>query len=347
MLQAHTLNRKAFDLFNSATIKVATYYRTLDSAILDRALADLNKSIEFDPDYFQPLNYKGIVFDLKGSPSQAINEFNSIYNQKLSEGLRPEVEYNRAVANYHLYHEPNMIAAIAELSSVINNPSNNIRILALAKASLAQAYGMMVLHAQKHGEEKVLKYFNLTVSSATEAIKFIEKHKHDFDKSFFNNAIWIAYNAEGIGLMFLDDLKLDPLTGKNEKIKENLTSAVARFKKGMGYSSPNWALTCNRASANMRLGHLYKKEGKPEKSAEYFGKAIELLNEVINHQRPNYDFALYELGRIYRFQSDMEKAITLFERAKIAGGDNPNISKEILDQNIERARSGHTDFIIA
>ena len=72
MLQSQTLNRQAFELFNSATIKVANYYNSLDSDILDQALADLNRSIQLDSNYFQPLNYKGIIFDMKGLSMEAI-----------------------------------------------------------------------------------------------------------------------------------------------------------------------------------------------------------------------------------------------------------------------------------
>ena len=108
---------------------------------------------------------------------EAIKEFNTIYSENLSERLRLEVSYNRAIANYHLYLEPNILAAITELSKLAEADTDNIKLKVLAIASLAQSYGMMVLHSQKSGEAKTNEFFESANLNAKKAISLVNLQK--------------------------------------------------------------------------------------------------------------------------------------------------------------------------
>jgi tetratricopeptide (TPR) repeat protein len=347
MLQAQTLNRKAFDFFNSATMKVANYYLTLDSRILDLAISDLDQSIKLDPQYFQPLNYKGIIYDIKGLPKKALEAFDEIQPSDLSGDLRLEVDYNKAVANYHLYHEPNIQAAITELTKLTQVPTGNLKLTALANAALAQSYGMMVLHSQQKGQTIRDQYVALADSTAENTIKFIYSNQKALGAQFVNNAIWIAYNAEGISLMYRDDHKRDAVQPEEEQyFSENLNKAAALFDQALTFSPNNWAVKCNVGSVNMRLGHLYIKLNDIAKAKTYFIKATAILTEVVEKVRINYDFAFYEMGRIERFQQNKTKALAYFEKAITAGGANKNVDEERINKNITLTEGNLITFIV-
>jgi len=347
MLQAQTLNRKAFDFFNSATMKVANYYLTLDTGVLDLAISDLDQSIKLDPSYFQPLNYKGIIYDIKGLPKKALEAFDEIQPSDLSGDLRLEVAYNKAVANYHLYHEPNILTAITELKKLTQVPTSNLKLTALSNAALAQSYGMMVLHSQQKGQAIIDQYVSFADSTAENTIKFINSNQKVLGDEFVNNSIWIAYNAQGISLMYRDDHKRDAVQPEEEQcFLENLNKAAELFDQALTFSPKNWAVKCNVGSVNMRLGHLYIKLNNTVKAKTYFLKATEVLTEVVEKIRINYDFAFYEMGRIERFQQNKTEALAYFKQAIAAGGVNKNVNEERVNKNIKLTEGNLITFIV-
>jgi tetratricopeptide (TPR) repeat protein len=206
---------------------------------------------------------------------------------------------------------------------------------------------MMVLHSQQKGQALIDQYVNLADSTAEHTIKFINRNLKALGDQFVNNSIWIAYNAKGISLMYRDDHKRDAVQPEEEKyLSENLNKAAVLFDKALTFSPNNWAVKCNVGSVNMRLGHLYIKLNNLAKAKTYFSNATEVLTEVVEKIRINYDFAFYEMGRIERFQQNSALALAYFEKAKIAGGANKNVSEERIDKNIVLAEGNAITFIV-
>src|SRR5579863_1082433 len=207
MLTLDTLNRKAFDYYNSAIRKVDGYNKTLDPNLLDAAVADLDTSIQADRNFFRAANYKGIVFDLMGKSTEAIQQFDAIVPET-PDTFKGEVWYNTAVSNYHLYSETHVTAAVTLLDSVIAQYSGNIRLRLLAEASRAQCKGMLVFHASRAGDLKRVTDLKGDADSKADEV-LAEASKAEVKKALgadlINEISWIAHNAKGIAAMFRDD----------------------------------------------------------------------------------------------------------------------------------------------
>lgn len=338
MLQLQTSNRKAFEYYHAAMLKVADYYQTLNSAMLDQALQYVDRSLEFDPNYFEPLNFKGILFDMKGMFREAVEMYTRI-SSVTTGSMQTEVIYNRAVANYHLYQLENIKASIADLSDLINSNAADPRQEALIYAALGQAYAMMVHHEQKKYVNDVEKYATMASTAADESLKIITKNSA-FETTVVNQVKWVAYNAKGVSLMFQDDAMRDRIDTNNQYIyRKRLVKAFSLIKKATEYSPKNWALKCNEGSILMRLGHLYEMIGQREDAVVMFKRAESALQQVLQNLNPNYDFAFYEIGRIYRFLKDKDQAISYFNKAIDAGGSNASIRQETIEWNIRQAKS--------
>jgi tetratricopeptide (TPR) repeat protein len=331
MLQLETSSRLASESYYAAKRQVSRYERTKNPDDLDSAIAQLNRAITADANFFKPAHYKGIVLDMKGKPSDAITQFEFVL-QNVPDSRRNEVEYNKAVANYHSYGESFIADAIGILKPMETRLSRNTKLSLLAKAVLAQSYAMMVLHSMRaDDEEKMNSYAKAASAKANEAISNAESLARKFDKSFLNQPHWIANNAIGVSLMFRDDNIRDGIHEENHlQYKERQEQAIQYFDKASRYSSDNWALECNQASARMRLGHMFMRLGQSDVARKYFDKAEAFLKDVITRLRPNYDFALYELGRIHRFQKNKTEAIAYFNRALSSGTENRNIKDSTL-----------------
>lgn len=102
-------------------------------------------------------------------------------------------------------------------------------------------------------------------------------------------------------------------------------------------SPSNWANYCDRASALMRLGYYGQ-------SPEWFQKAIELLDIVVNRLRPGYGFAVYEMGRVHRLGGDFKRAAAAFDRVLAIPPEDRDISDRRPTLELARARQGDMSF---
>ena len=340
MLQLETTNRKAFDYYDSAIRKIDGYNKTLDTVLLDAAANDLDLSIRADGNFFRAANYKGIVFDLMGMATEAIRQFDTIV-QNTPDIFKGEVWYNKAIANYHLYHEPNLEAAIGLLNDVIAKYPRNRRLTVLAEASLAQCYGMMVLHAVNMGDMvQVGQLRDDVLQRADKTLVEVGKleNRRELGEDLVKEVSWIAYNAKGIALMFQDDNARDSMQpGKSDVYRENLEQALNMFRKGQEFAPDHWALACNVASAEMRMGYWSIRNNDAAKAADCFTSAITGLQKVIDVLKPGYDFAYYEIGRVYRLWSKFNEASTFLNKAKSISGYNKSVGNKTIDMQLEKA----------
>jgi tetratricopeptide (TPR) repeat protein len=128
------------------------------------------------------------------------------------------------------------------------------------------------------------------------------------------DGLWIkiaatADNAAGMAYMYLSDY---PVSAKHDKgpllqvAVENLYAADKRLPH-------DWANTCDLGSLHLRLGILQREKGN-EPDVE-FERAKDFLEIVVTTLRPNYGFALYELGRLHRIWSKWDRAIDYLDRS--------------------------------
>ena len=343
MLQAETLNRQAFDLYTMARRRVSRYERTLNTAELDEAINNLDRAITADTNFFKPANFKGIIYDMKGQSNEAIKQFDSILEQSPA-SLKDEVEYNKAVANYHCYFESFIKKAIAILEGLDSRLRPKGRLPLLVKAVLAQSYAMMVFHSMRRNNQNEVELFsNKVEEKANEALRLA--NEASLSESFLKQPRWIANNAKGISLMFIDDNVRDNIKKEESKpYMERLKKSIEYFDKAAEYSPNNWALESNKASARMRIGHLWMILGESEKAKKIFGEAILLLENVISKLRPNYGFAIYELGRINRFRQNFALAEKFCQAAFAIPEANRNVGDKTLQAEVEAVTRQSTLF---
>ncbi len=125
---------------------------------------------------------------------------------------------------------------------------------------------------------------------------------------------------------------------------KDLKSADEQFDSALKYSPKNWVLWCNKVSIAMRLGYFYKLSGEPTTAESYFDEGLKSLQRVVTTLRPNYDFAWYEIGRIYRLSDHFNEAEDSFEKALKAGAENPNVSAKTINREVAAAAARNADF---
>lgn len=347
MLHVDTRNRKAFELLNAAVAKIGDYQRTLNNDLLDGAYMDLHQSIQADPQYLKPAKYMGIVYELKGETKEAIAQFQRTL-ENAPEEYKNDLRYNLGVANYHLYVESHIENAITLFQDIIASAGEDeLAVKLLANANLAQCYAMMVLHSMKRkGSGDAELYFNRVGQLCDSTLEELRKERKSLNQEAFDQTSWILHNARGVSLMFVSDgMPYDSTdTAVSAAQLDRLQQAKVQYGQALEFSPRNWALWCNIGSIDMRMGYWYKVRGQQAEAEKLFAHALEALDRVVKDIRRNYDFALYEMGRIYRLNQDFDKAISYFERAIIAGKDNANISESTIVREIKAAASGNDLF---
>jgi tetratricopeptide (TPR) repeat protein len=68
------------------------------------------------------------------------------------------------------------------------------------------------------------------------------------------------------------------------------------------------------------------------------------LTKVVEDLRPNYGFALYELGRTYRLRGEFAKAIGYFDRVLAIPHELRDVSDRRLLIEKERAAAGTEEY---
>jgi tetratricopeptide (TPR) repeat protein len=203
---------------------------------------------------------------------------------------------------------------------------------------------MLILHLVKRKSNAITTFLEADKTS-DKVLEIIDGIKND-NKELQDASLqakWIAYNAKGIARMYIDDNNRESKYDEKGDILNNLTEANEYFKKGSVISPNNWALMCNTASVNMRLYYYFKVRGDAS-STKYFYLAEKILQDVVDRVRPGYDFAYYELGRLYRIKGNVSKALELFDLASNKGGSNNNVSIKTIQEQKNAALNNNFHF---
>ena len=151
---------------------------------------------------------------------------------------------------------------------------------------------------------------------------------------------WRALNGRGVANMFHSDYQ--------ELIhrEQGLRQALKDFEEANRQSHSNWEIVCNLGSVHMRLGYVYRHKPSPKfkQSQLEFERSRKFLEDVISRIRPNYGFALYELGRNCRLQQEYVSAVQWFNKAIAVPEKERNVKDKGLEKELERVRAGNDAF---
>src|SRR5580765_821602 len=140
-MHLETESRRAFELVASAADQIKSFQGERVLAKLEKAQDDLAQALVEDPGYVDAIYYSGMANDLAGKAEFAIPQFEQVREAKPS--FLDQVEYNLGVAHYHRYNPGHLEKAIVHFNEAINATRDDV-VRALARAGLAQTYGMKV-----------------------------------------------------------------------------------------------------------------------------------------------------------------------------------------------------------
>lgn len=335
-----TSNWQAFNLATEALRDIDRYTSSKHKPreMLVSARMKLEEAVAKAPNYLRARYYTAVVDDMLGRPGKAAYELESILEAKPD--FREEVEYNLAVTYYHIYKRPEIERAINLFQTVLEQTSNP-RLKLLARAGLARSLSMMVLHTYRRDEREAQQYYEASLGEC-EAVLAVMNEGVEEDPRARKEIEWRVYNARGVARMFRSDMS--DFLEDSKKRESVLHFALNDFREADGRSRNTWDIVCNFGSVHMRLGHTYKLAGKRNASEAAFGKALEYLETVLARLRPDYGFALYEMGRIYRLKEQYDNAVNYFEQAKAVPQPDRNVSDETLGRELERALRKDSTF---
>jgi len=109
-----------------------------------------------------------------------------------------------------------------------------------------------------------------------------------------------------------------------------LIEARSELERADHLNPADWAVQCDLGSTWMRLGYW-------RKTATDFSLARAHLTRVISDLRPDYGFALYEIGRIWRLQGNFDQATTFFDKAFAVPAEYRDVSNRRVGLEKNRA----------
>ncbi len=338
-LRAETKNPRAKALFDLGLEAMREYQDTGGNlAVLAEAEGDLNAAVEADPEFLPAVYFRGITRDLKGETDAAITDLESVVR---SEPTFSEARFNLGVACYHKYHEQNLKRAESEFEKVLSDAGlpEGLRLQALA--SLAQTRAQLMIQREP---EKV--DFRAVALQLEEILKIEARVKQALKgKTTDPQVSWRLENALGLGFMFASDYleRSVDLQGRSFERSEMLIFALERFTAADRISPANWAVICNLGSIWMRRAY-WQRKGLNSLGNNAFQNSFSQLRLVIEVLRPNYSFALYEIGRLHRLTSRFDDALEWFAKAEAVPESKRDISSKTLHREIERAKKCSDQF---
>jgi tetratricopeptide (TPR) repeat protein len=352
VMKFETTYPQAFDRLREAKQSLDRFKQRKEKQQLERADELINEALRIDPEYLRAFYYRGMVKDLLGSPREAVADFERVLNQRPP--FLAEVKYNLGVAYFHMYGHPNIKTAISHYEDVVEN-TDNLALRLLARAGIAHAYAVMMIpspgrriedcaeaeefYRSEKAREHVSKFHKLSQDEAKGVQS--ELNRADSLKENIRNEIkWRVCNTLAVQRMFYTDYFDD------KRIKR-LREAAAYLREADNYSPDNWSVYCNLGSTYMRLGHWLERDPQAQEEKQEvercFHEALDRLNYVVIELLPNYGFALYEMGRVYRLMGNHELAKHYLDEAASIE-KNRAVSDVTLKCERERAEKGSTDY---
>lgn len=322
---------KAFSLVTEALTFIDSYRQSKELERLESAQTCLSEAIHRDPKYLRAVYLRAMVDDLNGRAKDAIPRFEKVLRE--NPPFIEEVRYNLAVANYHRYGWKYLDKAAELFNQVLKNTGNDPALNLLAGAGLAQTYAMrMIPKLPSEADPSTIKeYYRLSDAHYRLVNEAIENATIK-DTEVLNEIRWSFHNARGMSLMYYTDYFED-----SKKKIALLEEGLGELQKADKYSPRNWANYCDLGSTYMRLGHW--RHSTPD-----FDKGLRYLSAVADELRPNYGFALYEIGRAYRLMGEFGKALTYLEQAQMIPVEYRDVGDPRIELEKGRAHSSSRDY---
>jgi tetratricopeptide (TPR) repeat protein len=127
----------------------------------------------------------------------------------------------------------------------------------------------------------------------------------------------------------------------NEK-RKLLHQAIEYLENADRFLRGDWANTCDIGSAHFRMG-IANRESGANPDAE-FQRALVLFKKVIEDLRPNYGFAFYEMGRIYRVWGHFDDAKASFKKSFEIPVAYRDVGDATVQAELDRAEQSDSNF---
>jgi tetratricopeptide (TPR) repeat protein len=329
-MRVNTSNPEVLNLMSDAMWALDRYKQSRQLGQLISANDKLEKAIALDPTCMRCLFYGAMVNDLVGKAKDAVDKLELLLKQHPPSP--DEVEYNLAVAYYHRYSHQWLQKADLHFSAVLEKTENKALKL-LSHAGLAQTHAMWIIQRNPKQPEEVAASQHFARSEEEYNLVMAELNDSDgFDETTHSEIRWTALNARGMSLMYYTDY-FESAEAKIKKLEE----AREKLFEADRFSPKNWANYCDLGSVHMRLGYRKSEES-------FFQRALRYLNEVIESLRPEYGFAIYEVGRIHRLCARFDEAIYWFNRALKVDADYRDVADSTVTGERNRAAAEDSSF---
>jgi tetratricopeptide (TPR) repeat protein len=353
-MHTETMDRQAFELVAKAMQRLDNYNHDHQLSFLQDAESALTEAITRDAQYLDASFYAGIVKDLIGKSADAVPFFDKILSNlpRESEHRRDVVQYSRGVAWYHQYSHTKLEHAEKDFLAIIDR-SKDSDLKLLARAGLAQSYAMWMI-PRTSGKEKLLKgegveELKLIETKRTQCLKQIDLvndglSRFGFKRSRQPTALFVGpiqgtvLNARGMCTMYWTDYNVKDSVERREQVEK----AIGYFEEADKHLPDDWANNCDMGSAHLRLAVVIRESGG-DPDAE-FRVAIDLFQKVIDELRPNYGFAFYEMGRIYRVWKRFDDAKLYFRKSLDIPQEYRDAHDNTVNYELNRAEKGDSSF---
>ena len=331
-LHTETTSRAAFELVNAANSDIAGFSATKDRECLVSAEQRLEQAEKLDPRYLRVVYLKGIVKELFGEPVNAIPYLQEVLNVAKAPFVH-EVRYNLAVAHYHRYHAEEVDEAIKLFTKVIedNEAAPSFRLLAAACRAQAFAMRMIPRSPAQVDHARIAELFQRVAAEEKALLQKLKRTR--VTSGVAKEVTWMVHNAVGMSHMYYSDYH-----GTVAEKVRHVTTALEHLTLADKYAPKNWANYCDLGSAHMRLGYWR------DRSSEELSRAVQYLMEVVTTLRPDYGFALYEIGRAYRINSDFATALSWFQKALAVPDELRDVSSKRVAHEVQRAEERDANY---
>lgn len=329
-MRIETSSKRAGELVEHAMADLEAYRRIKQPDKLNRAIAQLDEARQEDPNYLLAVYGRAIADDLRGKAANAIEQLEQVFAE--NPPFVDDVEYHLGVAHYHRYNWANLDKAIAHLSAVVERTQDRT-LECRARVALVQALSMRMIPRDPRmaNLNEMQQYFERHTQEAAGAEQLLSTFSES-DSATIQELTSVLHNAKGLGFMYWSDF----FGSVDEKIVL-LKRALEELRLADEQNQNDWAIYCDIASAWMRLGYWRKSHSDIAEAREY-------LSKVVDHLRPNYGFAVYELGRSHRLCGDFVKAIEYFDRASAIPYEIRDVSDRRLLIERERAEAASKEY---
>jgi tetratricopeptide (TPR) repeat protein len=338
-MKTQTSSRTAFEEVTRALREIEEYNVNKKIEHLERAETALALARQEDEDYLDAVFYSGMVSDLIGRAKDAIPYFERILREIDKREIQTEATFNLGVSYYHRYSHEFLAQAETHFLKVLRETKDSV-LRNLTRAHLAQTYAMLMIpnESQKRaldaGETAtVYAHINRMFAENQKCVSSVEKALPRKLNRVWTKIVATANNASGMAHMYLADYPTQSETGKAELLQR----ALERLNAAEKMLPEDWANTSDLGSVHLRLGVLLREQG--EDSSPEFQQANEYLEKVVTVLRPNYGFALYELGRLHRVWNRWQEAIEYFNRSLAVPKKYRDVRDSLVQTEKARAES--------